>query len=115
MCSIRCLAKFEFWLFVLNTALYSLNLAKKFLPVCLTYALLQSGQVSLYKPDFVHLSALFIGCLLCISICWMELLVRSAIFRSVCLNKLVMKVVCLPTYVNVAHFCVVVVVSLLGW
>jgi len=84
VCSIRCLAKF-----VLNVALCSLNLAKKFLPVCPTYALLQSGQVSLYTPDCVHLSALFINCLLCMSIFWMELLVRIAIFRAVFLNKLV--------------------------
>jgi len=65
VCSIRCLAKFEFWLFVLNAALCSLNLAQKFLLVCPTYALLQSGQVSLYTPDCVYLSVLFVNCLLC--------------------------------------------------
>jgi len=58
-------------------------------PVCPTYALLQSGQVSLYKPDCVYLSVLFVNCLLCMSIFWMELLVRIVIFRSVFLNKLV--------------------------
>ena len=89
VCSIRCLAKLEFWLFVLNVALFSLNLAKNFPPVCPTYVLLQSGQVSLYTPDGVYLSALFVNCLLCMSIFWMELLVRIAIFRSVFFNKLV--------------------------
>jgi len=48
VCSMRCFAKFEVLLFVLNAALCSLNRAKKFLPVCPTYVLLQSGQVSLY-------------------------------------------------------------------
>jgi len=42
------------------------------------------------------------------------LLVRIAIFGSVFSNKLVIKVVSLPTYVNVAHFCVDVVFGLLG-
>jgi hypothetical protein len=33
------------------------------------------------------------------------LLVLNAIFTLVFLNRLVMKVVSFPTYVNVAHFC----------
>ena len=90
VCSIMCLAKLEFWLFVLNAALCSLNLAKKFLPVCPTYALLQSGQVSLYTPDCTYLSVLFVNCLLCMSIFWMQLLVVIDILRSVFLNKLVL-------------------------
>jgi len=96
MCSIRCLVKFEFWLFVLNAALCLLKLAKNFLLVCPTYALLQLGQVSLYTPDCMYLSVLFVNYSLCISIFWMELLVSIAIFRSVLLNKLVIKVVSLP-------------------
>jgi len=82
VCSIRCLAKFEFWLFVLNAALCSLNLAKKFLPVCPHMPYCSWGT-----PDCVCLSVLFVNCLLCMSIFWMELLVRIAIFRSVFLNK----------------------------
>ena len=34
------------------------------------------------------------------------LLVRNAIFMLAFLNRLVMKVVSLPTYVKVAHLCV---------
>jgi len=40
------------------------------------------------------------------------LLVHQAIFRSVFLNRLVMNVVSLTIYVNNAHLCVVVLVSL---
>jgi hypothetical protein len=70
-------------LVVLNAALCSLNLIKKFLPVCPTYALLQLGQLSLYTPDCVYLSVLFISCLLFMSMFWMESLVRIAVFNSV--------------------------------
>jgi len=62
---------------------------KKFLPVCPIYALLQSGQVSLYTPHCMYLSVLFVNSLLCISVFWMELLLRITIFKSVFLNKLV--------------------------
>ena len=92
VCSVRCLAQFEFWLFVLNVALRSLNLVKKFLPVCPTYTLLQSGQLSLYTPDCVYLSVLFVTCFLFTSIFWVELLVCIAIFRSACLNKFVVQI-----------------------
>ena len=44
-------------------------------------------------------------CCFCISSDWIVLLVHSAIFRSVILNRLVTKVVSLPTYVKVVHFC----------
>jgi len=37
----------------------------------------------------------------------MPFTVRNAIFGSVLLNVLVMKVVSFPTYVNVAHLCAV--------
>ena len=37
----------------------------------------------------------------------MELLVRNEIFKSAFLNRFVIKVVSLPMYVKVAHFCVV--------
>jgi len=50
------------------------------LPVCPMYALLQSGQVSLYAPEHVYLSGdicLFPRCF------WRVLLVLSAILRSV--------------------------------
>jgi hypothetical protein len=39
------------------------------------------------------------------------LLVRNAIFKSVCLNVLVMSSVSLPTYVGVAHLCLEVCVE----
>ena len=71
-------------------ALRSLNLVKKFLPVCPTYTLLQSGQLSLYTPDCVYLSVLFVSCLLFMSMFWIELLVHIAISNSVFLNKFVM-------------------------
>jgi len=77
-------------LFVLNATLCSLNLVKKFLSVCPTYAFLQSGQLSLYTPDCVYLSVLFVSFLLFMSMFWMESLVRIAIFNSVFLNKFVM-------------------------
>ena len=40
--------------------------------------------------------------------------VRHEIFRSVFLNRFVMNVASLPMYVNDAHLCVVVFISLLG-
>ena len=42
------------------------------------------------------------------------LVVRHEIFRSVFLNRFVMNVASLPMYVNDAHLCVVVFVSLLS-
>ena len=71
-------------------ALCSLNLVKRFLPVCPTYTLLQSGQLSICTPDCMHLSVLFVSCLLFISMFWMELLVRIATFNSVFFNKFLM-------------------------
>jgi len=59
------------------------------LPVCPTYAFLQSGHVSLYTPDRVYLSTVSV---LGVSALWMVFTVRNAIFRSVLLNLLVMKV-----------------------
>jgi hypothetical protein len=90
-CSMKCLAKLELWLLVLNAFLCSLNLAKKLLPFCPTYVLLQSGHVSLYTPDRVYLSGAYC---LCVSSDWM-VFVRSVILRSVFLNRFVMKVVSL--------------------
>ena len=110
-CSMRCLAKFDVWLFVLKAFLCSLNLTAKFLPVSPTYALLQSGHVNLYTPDCAYLSDV---CCLCISNRWMVLLVRNAIPRSVFLNRFVIKVVSFPTQVNIAHFCIVVAVRSSG-
>ena len=78
----------------------SRNCILKFLPVCPTYAFLHSGHVSLYTPDRVYLSDVWV---LRVSALRMVFTVRNAIFRSVLLNVLVMKVVSFPTYVNVVH------------
>jgi hypothetical protein len=94
----------------LNACLRSLHLSLKGLQVCPTYTLLQSGHVSLYAPERLYLSG--VTCF-CISRFWMVLLVLSAIFRSVFLNRLVIYVVSLPTYVNDAHVCVWVLVYLI--
>jgi len=88
-----CLAKFDVWLFVLKAFLCSLNLTAKLLPVFPTYALLQSGHVSLYTPDCVYLSDV---CCLCINSLWMVVLIHSAIPRLVFLNRFVIKVVSFP-------------------
>ena len=50
-CSMRCLAKLEDLLAVLNAFLCSWNCVAKLRPVCPTYALLQAGHVNLYTPD----------------------------------------------------------------
>ena len=71
------------------------------LPVCPTYALLQSGHVSLYAPERVYLSGVMC---FCISRFWRVLLVISAIFRSIFLNGLVIYVVSLPMYIKDVHF-----------
>jgi len=55
-CSRMCLALLELWLLVFNAFLCSLYLLLNFLPVCPMYAMLQSGQVSLYVPERVYLS-----------------------------------------------------------
>jgi len=59
----------------------------KALPVCPTYALLQSGQVSLYIPDSENL--LGVG-FLWESIFPIMFVVRNAILRSVFLKRLIM-------------------------
>ena len=105
----RCLANFDLWLFVLKAFLCSLNLTAKLVPVCPTYALSQSVHVSLYTPDCAYLSDV---CCLCINNLSMVFLVRSAIPRSVLLNRFVIRVVSFPMQVTVAHFCIVVVVFL---
>jgi hypothetical protein len=89
-CWMRCLAKFDVWLFVLKAFSCLLNLTAKLLPVCPTYALLQSGHVRLYVSDCARISDV---CCLCINNLWMVLLVRHAIPRSVILNRFVIKVV----------------------
>ena len=95
----------------LNAFLYSLNLRAKLLPVCPTYALLQSGHVSLYAPDLLYLSRVW-----CFGITsfWRVLLVRNVILRLVFLKRFVIKVVSLPMYVKGGHFYVVVSVFWLG-
>jgi hypothetical protein len=97
------------WLLVLNAYLCSLNLIYKPRPVCPTYAVLQSGHINLCAPELAYLSG---GRCWAISSLWIVLIVRQATFRSVFLNKLVMNVVSLPIYVNDAHLCVEVLVSL---
>ena len=53
---LRCFAKLEVWLWLLKAFSCSLKRVANFLPVCPMYALLQSGQVSLYTPDSENLS-----------------------------------------------------------
>ena len=97
------------WLLVLKACLCSLNLSMKLRTVCPTYTLLQSGHVSLYAPERVYFS---VGWGLGISCRWMVLFMRRAILRSVFFNRLVMKVVSLPMYVNGTHLYVVLLPSL---
>ena len=94
VCSIRCFAKLESLLPVLNAVLCSWNRMAKLRAVCPTYAFLQSGHVNLYTPDRECMSVV---CRLCIKSFCIVLLVRNAIFTSVLLNRLVMYVVSLPT------------------
>ena len=54
--SLRCFAKLDVWLLLLNAFSCCLNRVAKRLPACPTYALLQSGQVSLYTADSENLS-----------------------------------------------------------
>jgi hypothetical protein len=105
--SVRCWANFDVWLLVRNACLCSLNLTVKCLSVWPTYALLRTGHVSLYIPDSMYL---LVVCCLCISLLPIVLLVRNAIFMLVRLKMFVTNAVCLPMYVNVAHFCFCV-----GW
>ena len=93
VCSVRCLAKLEELLAVLNVFLYSWNGVAKLRPVCPTYAFPQSEQVNLYTPDRECMSE---ACCLCINSFRTVLLARNAIFMLVFLNRLVMKVVSLP-------------------
>ena len=87
----------------LNAFLCSLNLCVKHSTVSLTYALLQSGHVSLYAPDLLYLSQVW-GFV--ISRFWSVLLVRRVILMSAFLKMFVIKVVSLPKYVKGAHLCV---------
>ena len=88
------MAKLDEWLLFLKATLCLLYLVVKGLPVCPTYALLQSGQVSLYTPDNENLSG---AGLVCESRFPTVLLVRNAILRSVRLSTLVMQEVSLLT------------------
>ena len=102
--SVRCFVKSEGRLAVLNPSLCSRNLLAKLRPVCPTYVLPQSGHVSLYTPNREYKSVFYF---LRVKRFCMELLVRNEIFKSAFLNRFVIKVVSLPMYVKVAHFCVV--------
>ena len=77
--------------------------------VCPAYTLLQSGHVSLFAPEHVYLAG--VTCF-CISRFWRVLLVLSAIYRSIFLNRFVIYVVSFPMYVKDAYFCVWVLVCL---
>ena len=90
----RCLAKLEDSLAVLNAFLCSWNCAAKLRPVCPTYTLPHSGHVNLYTPDRECMSAV---CCIYINNFCLVLLVRNAIFMLVFLSRLVMNVVALPT------------------
>jgi len=68
---------------------------------------LQYGHVSLYNPDNENLSG---HGFLCLSRFSKVLLVRNVIFRSVCLNEMVIYV-SLLMYVKVAHLCLEVCVD----
>jgi hypothetical protein len=57
-CSLRCCANLDVWLLLRNASVWSLFRIVKDFPVCPTYALLQSGQVSLYTPDSENLSGI---------------------------------------------------------
>ena len=70
------LAKLEDWLAVLNAFLCSWNRVAKLRPVCPTYALPQSGHVSLYTPDRECMSG---ACCLCINSFFIVLLFRNTI------------------------------------
>jgi len=94
VCSMRCLAKLEDSLAVLNAFLCSWNRVAKLRPVCPTYALPQSGHVNLYTPDRECISEV---CCICINNFCVVLLVKNAIFMLVFLNRLVMDLVSLPT------------------
>jgi len=89
----RCLARSEYWLAVLNAFFYSWNRVVKLRPACPTYALPQSGHVNLYTPDRECISG---ACCLCSNSFCIVLLVWNAIFMLVLLNRLVMNVVSLP-------------------
>jgi hypothetical protein len=83
---------------------------RELLPVCPIYALLQSGQMSVFAPDCEYGSMVgFWG----VSNLPMVLLVRRAILSSVCLKISVMYDVSFPMYVKEAHFGGVVGSS--GW
>ena len=84
---------------------------KNCLPVCLTYVLWPSGQVSLYTFDREYL--LCSRCL-CVSGLANVCVVRNVILRSVHLKMFVMYEVSLPIYVKLAHFCVVWIVICLS-
>jgi len=88
----------------LTAFLCSLNLCVKHRPVCPTYGLLQSGDVSLYAPDLLYLSRVW-GFV--ISSFWSVLLVRRVILMSAFLKMFVIKLVSLPKYVKGAYLCVV--------
>jgi len=94
VCSMRCLAKLEDSLALLNACLCSWNHVTELRPVCPTYALTQSGHVNLYTPDRECRSEV---CCICINNFYIVLVVRNAICMLVFLNRLLLNVVSLPT------------------
>jgi hypothetical protein len=98
VCSIRCCAKLEEWLAVLNAFLCCWNRVANCCPFA-PHAFPQSGHVNLYTPDCECMS----------DVCALTVFVvvsPECNLTLVLLNRLVMKVVSLPMYVYVAHFCV---------
>jgi len=81
------------------------------LPVCLTYVLWQSGQVSLYTSDREYLSCAWS---LCVSRLANVYVVWNVILRSIRLKMFVIYKVSLPIYVKLAHFFAVWVVICLS-
>ena len=85
-CSLRCCANLDVWLLLRNASLCLLYCIVKDLPVCPTYALLQSRQVNLYTPDSENLLEIgFFGMRRFLKV----LLVWKAILSSARLNTLV--------------------------
>jgi hypothetical protein len=75
--SLRCLAKLDLFLKATLCLIYRVV---RGLPVCSIYALLQSGQVSLYTPNNENLSG---AGLVCVSRFRIVLLVWNAVLKSV--------------------------------
>jgi len=99
----RCVAKLDFLIFYLKSWRCSLYLFLNDLPVCPTYFISQSGHLRLYIPLFSKRCCGFKLSGLGISLLLKLLLTLYATLIGVSLNSLVMVLVPLPMYVNLAH------------